>query len=54
MTGAVNVIVRCGIRFFAVFEDPHGYGISASNACAAARFGRTVSLKSVSFARRES
>ena len=41
----INAIVSGGIPLFAVFSDAYLNGMSRSNACAAARFGRTVDVK---------
>ena len=45
MTIIINAIVSGGIPLFAVFSDAYLDGMSRSNACAAARFGRTVDVK---------
>ena len=45
MTSAQQRRVRQGVPLFAVFSDPYRRGMSASNACAATLFGRTVDIK---------
>jgi hypothetical protein len=45
MTIIINAIVSGGIPLFAVFGDAYLNGMSRSDACAAARFGRTVDVK---------
>jgi hypothetical protein len=45
MTSIINGIVSSDVPLFAVFDGAYGCGMSVSNACATAPFGRTVDFK---------
>jgi hypothetical protein len=45
MANGINGIVSGDVPLFAVFDGAYGCGMSISNACAAAPFGRTVDFK---------